>query len=60
LDGREAWYLTLKENRWRMFENRVPRGIFGTKREEMVGGWRKLCDELCRLYSSTYLISMIN
>jgi hypothetical protein len=26
----------------RVFENRVLRRIFGLKRDEMVGGWRKL------------------
>jgi hypothetical protein len=30
----------------RGFENRVLRKIFGSKREEAMGGWRKLHDEL--------------
>jgi hypothetical protein len=35
-----------------VFENRVPR-IFGTKRDEVTGGWRKLHnEELHSLYSS--------
>jgi hypothetical protein len=38
--------LTLREeHRQRLFENRVLRRIFGTKREEVVGGWRRLCNE---------------
>jgi hypothetical protein len=38
--GCETWSLTLrKEQRSRMFENRVVRGIFGPKRDEVVGGW---------------------
>jgi hypothetical protein len=35
--------LTLREkHRLRVFENRVLRRIFGPKREEVTGGWRKL------------------
>jgi hypothetical protein len=40
------WSLTLREkHRLRMFENRVLRRIFGLKRNEVTGGWRKLHDE---------------
>jgi hypothetical protein len=28
-----------------VFENRVLRGIFGLKRDEVIGGWRKLHNE---------------
>jgi hypothetical protein len=36
-----------------VFENRVLRRIFGTKRDEVTGGWRKLHnEELHGLYSS--------
>jgi hypothetical protein len=43
-----------------MFENRVQRRIFGTKRDEVTGGWRELHDkELHNLYSSPSLIRMI-
>ena len=36
-----------------MFENRVLRGIFGPKRDEVTGEWRKLHnEELVDLYSS--------
>jgi hypothetical protein len=44
----------------RVFENRVLRRIFGPKRGEIVGGWRKLHDEkLHNLYSSPNIIRMI-
>jgi hypothetical protein len=43
LYGCETWSLTLrKEHRLRMFENKVLRRIFGPKRDEVTGGWRKL------------------
>jgi hypothetical protein len=36
-----------------MPENRAVRGIFGVKRDEVTGGWRKLhAEELHNLYSS--------
>jgi hypothetical protein len=35
-----------------VFESRVPRKIFGSKREEVVGGWRRLCiEELHNLHA---------
>jgi hypothetical protein len=41
-------------------ENRVPRRIFGPKRDEVAGGWRKLHnEELHNLYSSPSIIRMI-
>jgi hypothetical protein len=37
----------------RVFENRVPRRIFGPEREEVAGGWRSLHnEELHNLYAS--------
>jgi hypothetical protein len=46
--------------RLRVFENRVLRRIFGPKRDEETGGWRKLRDEeLHSLYSSPSIIMMI-
>jgi hypothetical protein len=43
-----------------VFENRVPRRIFGPKRDEMTGDWRKLHNEkLHNLYSSPNLIRMV-
>jgi hypothetical protein len=41
----ETWSLTLREeHRLRVFENRVLRRIFGPKRGEVTGDWRKLCN----------------
>jgi hypothetical protein len=43
-----------------VFQNRVLRGIYGLKRDEMIGGWRKLHnEELHNLYSSPSIIRMI-
>jgi hypothetical protein len=43
-----------------VFENRVLRRIFGPKRDEVTGGWRKLHnDELHNLYISSNIIRMI-
>jgi hypothetical protein len=33
------------KHRLRVFENRVLRRIFGLKRDEVTGGWRKLLNE---------------
>jgi hypothetical protein len=42
----ETWTLTLREeHRLRVFENRVLRRIFGSKKDEVTGGWRKLHNE---------------
>jgi hypothetical protein len=61
LYGCETWYLTLREeHRVRVFENRVLKRIFGPKRNEMTGGWRKLHnEELHGLYSSPGIIRVI-
>jgi hypothetical protein len=49
-----------KEHRMRVYENRVQRRISGPKRDEMVGGWRKLHNrELHSLYSPPNIIRMI-
>jgi len=43
LYGCETWLLTLREERrLRVFENRALRRIFGPKRDEVTGEWRKL------------------
>jgi hypothetical protein len=43
-----------------VFENRVLRRIFGPKRDEETGGWRKLhIEELHNLYSSPSIIRII-
>jgi hypothetical protein len=61
LYGCETWSLTLREeHRLRLFENRVLRRIFGPKRDEMTGEWRKLHNEEIRdLYSSSSRIRII-
>jgi hypothetical protein len=49
-----------EEQRLRVFENRVLRGIFGPKRDEAIGEWRRLHDEeLNDLYSSPNVIRVI-
>jgi hypothetical protein len=57
----ESWSLTLrKEHRLRVFENRVLRGVFGPKGDEVTGEWRKLhSGELHNLYSSPDIIRQI-
>jgi hypothetical protein len=59
--GCETWSLTLREERrLRVFENRVLRRIFGPKRDEVRGVWRKLHnEELHILYSSPNIIRQI-
>jgi hypothetical protein len=42
-----------------VFENRVLRRIFGPKRDEVTGGWRKLHEELHGLYSSLSIVRVI-
>jgi hypothetical protein len=43
LYGCESWSLTLREEcRLRVLENRVLRRIFGPKRDEVTGEWRRL------------------
>jgi hypothetical protein len=61
LYGCETWFLTLREvHRLRVFENRVLMRIFGPKRDEVTGDWRKLHnEELYNLYSSSNIIRMI-
>jgi hypothetical protein len=56
LYGCETWSLTLREEyRLGVFENRALRRIFGPKRDEVTGEWRKLHnEELHDLYSSQY------
>jgi hypothetical protein len=45
----------------RVFEKRALRKIFGPKRNEVIGGWRKLQnEELHNLYSSPSIIRIIN
>ncbi|KAJ4447597.1 hypothetical protein ANN_09604 [Periplaneta americana] len=61
LYGCETWTLTLREeHRLKVFENKVLRKIFGAKRDEITGEWRKLQNtELHALYSSPDIIRNI-
>jgi hypothetical protein len=48
-----------EERRLRVFENRVLRGVFGAKRDEVTGEWRKLQEELNDLYCSPIVVRVI-
>jgi hypothetical protein len=57
LYGCESWSLTLREERrLRVFENRAMRRVFGPKRDEVRGEWRKLHNEK---FSDLYFLSNI-
>jgi hypothetical protein len=62
LYGSETWPVTLREgHRMRVYENRVLKRIFGPKREEMVGGWKRLHNEdYHNLYASPIIIGRTN
>jgi len=57
----ETWSLALREERrFRVFENRVLRRIFGPKRDEVTREWSKLhIEELNDLYSSPNIVRVI-
>ena len=61
LYGCETWSLTLREEcRLRVFENRVLRRVFGPKRDEVTGQWRKLHnEELSDLYSLLNIVRVV-
>jgi len=61
LYGCETWSLTLREERrLRVSEKRVLRTVFGPKREEVIGEWRKLYNkELNDLYFSPNTVWVI-
>ena len=61
LYGCETWALTLtEERRFRVFENRVLRRVFGRKRVEVTGEWRKLhSEELSDLYSLSNIVRVV-
>jgi hypothetical protein len=61
LYGCEIWSLTLREEcRLRVFENRVLRRIFGPKRDEVTGYWRRLHNkEFNALYFLLNIIRVI-
>ena len=58
---RETWSLTLREERKpRVFENMVLRRIFGPRRDEVTGEWRRLHnEELNDLYCSPNIVRVI-
>jgi len=62
LYGCETWSLTFREERkLRVFENMVLRRIFGSRRNEVTGEWRRLHnEELNDLYSSPNIVRVIN
>jgi len=48
------------KHRLRVFEKRIPKRIFGPKREEVAGGWRNLYnEEFHNLYASLNIIRVI-
>jgi len=52
--------LTLREeHRLRVLENRVLREIFGPKKNEVTGVWRRLHNEINDLYSSPDIVWVI-
>jgi hypothetical protein len=57
----EAWSLTLrKERRLKVFDNRVLRGVFGPKRDQVTGEWRKLHnEEINGLYSLPNIVRVV-
>ena len=61
LYGCKTWSLTLREElRLRVFENRVLRRVFGTKRDEVTGEWTKLHnEELSDLYSLPNIVQVV-
>ena len=59
--GCETWSLTLrKERKLRVFENKVLRRIFGPRRDEATGDWRRLHnEELNDLQSTPNIVRVI-
>ena len=61
LYGCETWSLTLREERrLRVFKNMVLRRVFGPKRDEVTGEWRKLHKEALRdFYSLLNIVQVV-
>ena len=59
--GCETWPTLRKDRRLRVFENSVLRRIFGPRRDEVTGEWRKLHNkELSDPYSLPNIVRVIN
>ena len=60
LYGCENWSTLREERKLRVFENTVLRRIFGPRRDEVMGKWRRLHNaELNDLYSSPNIVRVI-
>ena len=61
LYGCETWSLELREEgKLRVFENMVLRRIFGPRRDEVTGEWRRFHnEELNDLYSSPNIVPVV-
>ena len=61
LYGCETWSLTLREERrLRVFESKVLKRIFGPRRDEVTGDWRRLHnEEINDLYCSPNIVRVI-
>jgi hypothetical protein len=61
LNGCEIWSPTLREEcRLRVFDNRELRRVFGPKKDEVTGEWRKLHnEELSDLYSLPSIVRVV-
>ena len=55
-----SWWGNLKEGKLRVFENMVLRRIFGPRKDEVTGEWRRLGnEELNDLYCSPNIVRVI-
>jgi len=61
LYGCDTWSLTLREERrLRVFDNRVQKKVFGSKRDEVTGEWRKPHnEEINDLYCSPNIVRVV-